>query len=235
VARGGRAIGYPSCFAIGSTMPFQLPPVTRNLLIANVAVYLLQMLLGDVLVMHFALWPWGPDRFLPTVDGLVAIGFRPWQLITYAFMHGGFQHIAFNMLALWMFGGPIERLFGGREFLLYYFVCLVVAALAQLVVVEWFTHGFYPTLGASGAVFGLLLAFGMMYPHEKVMLIFLPIPMPAWLFVIGYAAIELVLGVTGTQAGVAHFAHLGGMLGGYVLIQYWRGRLPLKPRRRLTR
>jgi membrane associated rhomboid family serine protease len=216
-------------------MPFQLPPVTRNLLIANVAVYLLQMLLGDVLVMHFALWPWGPDRFLPTVDGLVAIGFRPWQLITYAFMHGGFQHIAFNMLALWMFGGSIERLFGGREFLLYYFVCLVVAALAQLVVVQWFTHGFYPTLGASGAIFGLLLAFGMMYPHEKVMLIFLPIPMPAWLFVIGYAVIELVLGVTGTQAGVAHFAHLGGMLGGYVLIQYWRGRLPIKPRRRLTR
>jgi membrane associated rhomboid family serine protease len=134
-----------------------------------------------------------------------------------------------------MFGGPIERLFGGREFLIYYFVCLVVAALAQLVVVQWFTHGFYPTLGASGAIFGLLLAFGMMYPHEKVMLIFLPIPMPAWLFVIGYAAVELVLGVTGTQAGVAHFAHLGGMVGGYALIQYWRGRLPLKPKRRLMR
>ncbi|MGN2246383.1 rhomboid family intramembrane serine protease [Frateuria sp. GZRR35] len=216
-------------------MPFQLPPVTRNLLIANVAVYLLQMLLGDVLVMHFALWPWGPDHFLPTPDGMVAIGFRPWQLVSYAFMHGGFEHIAFNMLALYMFGGPIERLFGGREFLLYYFVCLIVAALAQLVVVQWFTHGFYPTLGASGAIFGVLLAFGMMYPHEKMMLIFLPVPMPAWLFVAGYAVIELFLGVTGTQAGVAHFAHLGGMLGGYVLIQYWRGRLPIKPKRRLMR
>jgi membrane associated rhomboid family serine protease len=216
-------------------MPSQLPPITRNLLIANVAVYLLQLLLGDTLVLHFALWPWGPDRFLPTADGLIAIGFRPWQLVTYAFMHGGTTHILFNMLGLYMFGGPIERLFGGREFLLYYVVCLVVAALAQLMVVQWFTHGFYPTLGASGAIFGVLLAFGMMYPHERVMLLFPPIPMPAWLFVIGYAVVELVLGVTGTQAGVAHFAHLGGMLGGYVLIQYWRGRLPIKPRRRLMR
>jgi membrane associated rhomboid family serine protease len=106
---------------------------------------------------------------------------------------------------------------------------------AQLIVVHWFTHGFYPTLGASGAIFGLLLAFGMLYPHEKVMLIFLPVPMPAWLFVIGYALVELVMGVTSTQAGVAHFAHLGGMVGGYVLIQYWRGRLPIKPRGRLLR
>ena len=219
-----------------STMPFQLPPVTRNLLIANIAVYLLQMLLGDnLLVAHFALWPWGPDQWAQTADGMVAIGFRPWQLLSYAFMHGGFRHIAFNMLALYMFGGPIERLFGSRPFLLYYLVCTVVAALAHLAVVHWFTGGFYPTVGASGAIFGLLLAFGMMYPHEKVMLVFLPIPMPAWLFVIGYAVVELGLGVTGTQAGVAHFAHLGGMLGGYVLIQYWRGRLPIKPARRLMR
>ena len=217
-------------------MPFPLPPVSRNLLIANIAVYLLQLLLGDVLVFHFALWPWGPDHWAQTADGLLSVGFRPWQLVTYAFMHGGFEHLAFNMLALYMFGGPIERLFGGREFLFYYFVCLIVAALAQLLVIHYGTPArFYPTLGASGAIFGLLLAFGMMYPHEKVMLIFLPVPMPAWLFVIGYAALELVLGVTGTQAGVAHFAHLGGMLGGYVLIQYWRGRLPIKPRRRLMR
>lgn len=216
-------------------MPLQLPPITRNLLIANIAAYLLQMLLGNVLVAHFALWPWGPDQWMSTRDGIVAIGFRPWQLVTYAFMHGGFQHIAFNMLALYMFGGPIEQLFGGRAFLFYYLTCAVVAALAHLAVVHWFTGGFYPTLGASGAIFGLLLAFGMMFPHEKVFMVFLPIPMPAWLFVIGYAAVELVLGVTGTQAGVAHFAHLGGMLGGYVLIQYWRGRLPIKPARRLMR
>jgi membrane associated rhomboid family serine protease len=216
-------------------MSFDLPPVTRNLLIANVAVYLLQMLFHDPLLVHFALWPWGPDQLAQSAAGVVSVGFRPWQLVSYAFMHGNLQHIVFNMLALFMFGGPIERLFGGRNFAIYYFVCLVVAALAQLVVVKYFTHGFYPTLGASGAVFGLLLAFGMMYPHEKVMLIFLPIPMPAWLFVIGYAAMELLFGVTGTQAGVAHFAHLGGMLGGYVLIQYWRGKFPVKPARRLMR
>jgi membrane associated rhomboid family serine protease len=216
-------------------MPLNLPPVTRNLLIANVAVYLLQLLFHDALLVHFALWPWGPDQLAQSAAGVVAVGFRPWQLITYAFMHGSPTHILFNMFALWMFGGPIERLFGGRDFTIYYFVCLVVAALAQLLVVHYFTGGFYPTLGASGAIFGLLLAFGMMYPHEKMLLIFLPVPMPAWLFVTGYAVVELVLGVTGTQAGVAHFAHLGGMLGGYALIEYWRGKLPFKPKRRLMR
>ena len=99
--------------------------------------------------------------------------------------------------------------------------------------IAWFTGGFYPTVGASGGVFGILLAFGMMYPHNRIMLIFPPIPMPAWLFVTGYGLVELYLGITGTQAGVAHFAHLGGMLGGYLLVQYWRGRLPLKPSRYL--
>jgi len=167
-------------------------------------------------------------------DGrVITVGFQPWQLVTYAFLHGGFTHILFNMFALYMFGGTIERTFGTRNFIIYYFVCAIVAALAQLVVVQWFTHGFYPTLGASGAIFGLLLAFGMLYPHEKMMLMFLPVPMPAWLFVTGYAVIELVMGVTGTQAGVAHFAHLGGMVGGYALIQYWRGKLPIKPKRLL--
>lgn len=214
-------------------MPFDLPPVTRNLLIANIVVFGLQQLFGEVFLQYFALWPWGPDQVFQTANGLASIGFRPWQLVTYAFMHGGLTHILFNMFALFMFGGAIERTFGARNFIVYYFVCAVVAALAQLIVVHWFTHGFYPTLGASGAIFGLLLAFGMLYPHEKMMLIFLPIPIPAWLFVIGYAAVELVLGVTGTQAGVAHFAHLGGMVGGIVLIQYWRGRLPIKPKRRL--
>lgn len=216
-------------------MSFDLPPVTRNLLIANIVVFALQQMFGDMLMQYFALWPWGPDRVFQDGMALVSIGFRPWQVVTYAFMHGNFSHIAFNMLALFMFGGAIERTFGARNFVVYYFVCAVVAAVAQLIVVHWFTHGFYPTLGASGAIFGLLLAFGMLYPREKVFLIFLPIPMPAWLFVIGYAVAELVLGVTGTQAGVAHFAHLGGMLGGIVLIEYWRGRLPIKPKRRLMR
>jgi len=217
-------------------MPFDLPPVTRNLLIANVAVFLLQQVLGNVLIYHFALWPWGPDQVDQLPDGsMLSVGFRPWQLVTYAFMHGNTLHLFSNMLALFMFGGPIERSFGARNFLIYYVVCLLMAALAQLAVVQWFTGGFYPTLGASGAIFGILLAFGMLFPHEKMMLIFLPIPISAWIFVTLYALAELYMGVTGTQAGVAHFAHLGGMVGGFVLIQYWRGKLPIKPQRRLWR
>lgn len=217
-------------------MPFDLPSITRALLIVNVGVYLLQMLAGDLLIAHFALWPLGPDQIGVTGDGTqVAVGFRIWQLASYGFLHGGLQHLFFNMLALFMFSGPIERTFGARPFLLYYFVCVTVAALAQLVVVRYFTGGFYPTLGASGGVFGVLLAFGVLYPNQRIMLLFPPIPMPAWLFVMLYGLLELFLGVTGTQAGVAHFAHLGGMLGGFVLIQYWRGKLPWKPRRRLMR
>ncbi|MFA6231343.1 MAG: rhomboid family intramembrane serine protease [Rhodanobacter sp.] len=216
-------------------MPLDLPPVTRNLLIANIVLFLLQQMTGNVMLQYFALWPWGPDQVFQVGQGLASIGFRPWQLVTYAFLHGGVTHILFNMIGLYMFGGTIERTFGARNFTIYYFVCAITAAVAQLIMVSWFTHGFYPTLGASGAIFGLLLAFGMLYPHEKVMLMFLPVPMPAWLFVIGYATVELVLGVTGTEAGVAHFAHLGGMVGGIVLIQYWRGKLPIKPKRRLMR
>lgn len=216
-------------------MPFNLPPVTRNLLIANIVVFVLQQVMGDTLLLHFALWPWGPDQVAQLGGSVVSVGFRPWQLVTYAFMHGGYTHILFNMFALYMFGGPIERTFGARHFLVYYFVCLLVAALAQLLVTYYFIPGFYPTLGASGAIFGLLLAFGMLYPHEKMMLIFLPIPMPAWLFVTGYAVAELLFGVTGIDPGVAHFAHLGGALGGLLMIEYWRGHLPIKPKRRLMR
>ncbi|WP_158753695.1 rhomboid family intramembrane serine protease [Dyella sp. S184] len=205
-------------------MPFDLPPVTRNLLIANVAVFLLQQVMGDPMLQYFALWPLG--------SGLFGV----WQIVTSAFLHGGVTHILFNMIALYMFGGAIERTLGARNFTIYYFVCAIVASLLQLAVLWFFPPTEYgPTLGASGAIFGLLLAFGMMYPHEKVMLMFLPIPMPAWLFVTGYAIVELTLGVTGIEPGVAHFAHIGGMLGGIVLIQYWRGRLPFKPKRQLMR
>jgi membrane associated rhomboid family serine protease len=222
-------------------MSFDLPKYTRALLIVNVLIFLLQSFLKDdstlILSQHFALWPWGEDISGPVEDGTVIhAGFRFWQLVTYAFMHGSWAHLLSNMFGLFMFGGAIERLFGGREFLLYYFVCLIVAGITQLLVIHFFMPDqMFPTIGASGALFGLLLAFGMMYPHEKIMLIFLPIPMPAWLFVTGYAAIELFSGVTGTQPGVAHFAHLGGLLGGYLLIEYWRGKFPIKPARRLMR
>ena len=212
-------------------MPIDLPPVTRALLISNVGIFLLQQLFPDALLIHFALWPLGSE-LLP--DG-TTLGFQIWQLLSYGFLHGGLPHLFFNMLALWMFGGAIERLFGSRPFAIYYISCVIGAAIAQLIVIEFFSGGFYPTLGASGGVFGLLLAFGMMFPHQRIMLLFPPIPMPAWVFVTGYGVIELYLGVTGSQAGVAHFAHLGGMVAGFAIIQYWRGRLPIKPRRILMR
>jgi len=192
-----------------------MPPVTTALIVANVAIYLLQSLLPG-LVVPFALWPLGASQMDPRV------GFAPWQLVTYAFLHGGLWHVAFNMFALYMFGGPIERVFGTRRFLLYYFVCVVSAALTQLAVAAML-GGLYPTIGASGGVFGLLLAYGLYFPNNRVMLIFPPIPMPARVFVVLYAALELFLGVTGTQAGVAHFAHLGGMIGGWLMLRYWRG------------
>ena len=190
-----------------------MPPVTQALLITNVAVFLLQTQTGDALEVWFALWPLGP-------------GFAPWQLVTYGFLHGGFAHFFFNMLGLYMFGSDIERLFGSRYFLAYYFACLVSAALCQLVVVSLAGGPPVPTVGASGALYGLLLAFGMYFPRRTVILIFPPIPMPARVFVIVFGGLELFFGVTGTVAGVAHFAHLGGMLGGFLMIQYRRGHFP---------
>jgi membrane associated rhomboid family serine protease len=216
-------------------MGYDLPPVTRALLLANVAVYLLQQVAGNLILVYFALWPLGPAQVVGIDHGVaVSAGFEPWQIITYGFLHGSIAHIAFNMLALWMFGGSIERLFGARPFALYYFVCVIGAAVTQLAVMHFFPSGFFPTLGASGGIFGLLLAFGMMYPHERV-LVYFAIPMPAWLFVTGYGVLELFYGVTGRDEGVAHFAHLGGLAFGFLMIEYWRGKFPFKPRRILMR
>ena len=213
-----------------------LPPLTKFLLFANMAVYGLQLLTGDVLLLRFALWPLGEGVPMEFGQELVTVQFLPWQLVTYGFLHGSPIHLAFNMLALYMFGGPLERLWGTRPFVLFYFLCVVGAGLMQLYAVGSPTGAsFTPTIGASGGVMGLLLGFGMMYPNERIMLIFPPIPMPAWLFVILYGLMELYLGLSSRMPTIAHFAHLGGMAAGFVLIQYWRGRLPFKPRRILTR
>jgi membrane associated rhomboid family serine protease len=201
---------------------FTFRVVTVNLIIANVLVFLLSGGMGRALVETFALWPVG--NTMPH--------FQPWQLITYGFLHVNLTHLAFNMLALLMFGGEVEQVFGSRRFLFYYLACVVSAGLAQLAVAIVTASPPYPTIGASGGTFGLLLAFGMLFPRRMLMLLFPPIPMPAWLFVTLYGIVELVLGVTQTQAGVAHFAHLGGMAGGWFLMQYWRGRLPGQQRRR---
>lgn len=201
-----------------------LPPVTRALLIANGLIFLLQQLGGDYLVAHYALWPFGQAHWLRMDNGAVVnVGFSVWELVTYSFLHGGFAHIAFNMFALWMFGAPVENALGARRYSWYYLVCVVGAAVAQLVVIHFFKpDDFYPTLGASGGVFGLLLAFALIYPGARIALLFFPVPIPAMIAVVGYMAIEFVLGITGTQEGVAHFAHLGGAAAGFVLLRIWR-------------
>lgn len=206
-------------------MFLSIPPVTRTLIIINLAVFLLQEVVGDALLIWFALWP-----LHSLAAGPVPAVFQPWQLVSYGFLHGSIVHLLFNMLALYMFGSDIERVFGQPRYLAYYFTCVVTAGIAQLVVLAMSGGPPYPTLGASGGVFGVLLAFGMYFPRRIVVLIFPPIPMPAWLFVIVFGALELYLGITQTLAGVAHFAHLGGMLGGYLMIQYWRGRPPFRRR-----
>jgi membrane associated rhomboid family serine protease len=194
-----------------------MPPVTTALIIANVALFLLQNLVPQLIV-PFALWP------LATTSMSIGASFAPWQLVTYAFLHGSLLHLAFNMFALYMFGSAIEQVFGTRRYLVFYFVSVLSAAITQLIV-AMVTHGIYPTIGASGGVFGLLLAYAIYFPRNRVMLLFPPVPMPARVFVIVYAGIELLLGVTGSQEGVAHFAHLGGMAGAWLLLRFWRGGL----------
>ena len=196
----------------------RLLPVTRALLIANVAVYLLQLVSGNVLMDWLALWPLG-------------YGFMPWQLLTYGFLHdtGGIGHLAFNMLALYMFGSPLEQTWGGRRFLTFFLVCVAGAGLLQLAVGWWMMAGGahpYPTVGASGGVFGLLLGYGMLFPNQRMIVFPLPMEIRARTLVIFYAVITLVLGFTGLQPGVAHFAHLGGMVFGWLMIRYWRGQPP---------
>ena len=186
------------------------------LIAANVAVYLLQLATGDRLEWLFALWPLHP------VEGHVY--FRVWQIVTYSFLHDthNYFHLFFNMFALWMFGAEIERYVGPKRLLACYFASVVTAALAQLLVPLVVRGPLGPTLGASGGVFGLLLAYAMMFPKRKVIPLIPPIPMPAWLFATIFASAELFLGVTGTLSGIAHFAHLGGMVGSALVVMQWR-------------
>jgi membrane associated rhomboid family serine protease len=193
-----------------------VPPVTQALIYANVAVFLLEIAGGMSLFEWFALWP-------PASALSQAPDFQLWQLLTYSFLHANVAHIFFNMFALYMFGSDVERLFGSRFFAAYYFVSVLAAAVCHLVVTSWMGSAPYPTVGASGGVYGVLLAYGLYFPNRQLMLLIPPIPMRARTFVVVFAVLELILGVTGTAAGVAHFAHLGGMLGGYLMIQYRRG------------
>jgi membrane associated rhomboid family serine protease len=204
------------------------PPVIKNLLIINGLVFMAQLTMGGFLREFFALWPVGtPTEALPRFSGQ----FWPWQIVTYAFLHGGLGHLFFNMFMLWMFGIQIENEWGSRRFGVFYLLCVLGAGLTQLLVL-WGRPT--PTVGASGGVFGVMLAFGMMYPNRPIYIYFL-FPIKAKWLIVGLIALELFAGFSGSQSGVANFAHLGGAAVGYLLIQYWRGKLPVKPDQRALR
>lgn len=191
-------------------MPF-IPPVTKAFMLFCVGVFcLLQLVpgLGGIASM-LALWPLNTGNFLP------------WQPVTYAFLHGSAWHLFFNMLGLWMFGSELEAVWGRKRYAMLLLASALTAAAAQLVFT--LVMGSYaPTVGASGALFGLLLSYGLMFPDRIIMPLFPPIPMKAKVFVAIFGGLELLLGIT-TTSGIAHFAHLGGMLGAWLMINYWRG------------
>lgn len=209
---------------------FSTPPVVQNIIILNILFFMAEAILpvriGDWMFTHLGLYFWESGNF------------HLHQLVTHMFMHANLTHLFMNMFALWMFGRTLEYELGSKRFLIYYMVTGVGAALIQLGV-TWIQVDsmssaafvdqaklqsliYAPMIGASGAVFGVLLAFGMMHPNAILMLLFPPIPIKAKYLVIGYGVLELFLGTTGLQSGVAHFAHLGGMLWGFFLLRYWK-------------
>ncbi len=209
-----------------------IPRVTGNLISINVIMFIATLLNEKFMISSFAM-------YYPTSSC-----FRLWQPVTHMFMHGGVWHILFNMYTLYIFGSVLERLIGERKFLIFYFVCGLGAAALHTGVEYLQAHHLMnaiadgsmdavqkyaemkriPTLGASGAVYGLLIAYAMLFPQATLTLIFPPISLSAKAWVLIFAAIELLTGVTGTVGGVAHFAHLGGMLFGFLLIKYWRNK-----------
>lgn len=207
-----------------------MPPVVKNLIITNVIIYLITMITGNFMYEHFALFYFKSPFF------------KPFQLVTHMFMHGGFTHILFNMYTLFIFGSVLERVWGSQKFLFYYFVTGIGAALLHLGVMALQLNGYIadfnagnmfaqagiqdilttPTVGASGAIYGLLLAYGMLFPNNIMQLIFPPVALKAKWFVIIFGALELLLGLSGRGSDIAHFAHLGGMIFGFFLIIYWK-------------
>ena len=197
-----------------------MPPLIRFLILANVAIFVLGAAYMPAVTAFYGLWPVGSF----TVAGFPGrVGFEPWQLLTYGFLHANLAHVGFNMFGLYTFGRDVELAAGTRRFAVLYFASVLTAGVTQLLVLSLpAVTDPYPTIGASGGVFGVLLAFAMLFPRRTVRLIFPPIPMRAWVFVTLYGVAELLQGVTGTAAGVAHFAHLGGMAGAWLVLRRWR-------------
>ncbi len=218
-----------------------LPPVTKNLIIINVIIFIASLINENFMIGTFAL-------FYPTSPY-----FHWWQVVTHMFMHGGFWHIFFNMYTLLIFGCVVEQILGARKFLLFYFICGFGAVALHLGVeylqMQSFMNGaaagntaaiqqieaikYTPTVGASGAIYGVLMGYAMLFPESKMTLLFPPITLSAKWMVVIFAAIELLTGVTGMSAGIAHFAHLGGMLIGWLMILWWRKRGVLFDQNRL--
>lgn len=191
-----------------------MPPITATLILMNVMIYALGIATGPDIIRVFGLWPPGSGDT-----------FHVWQLITYSFLHGSLLHLGLNMVAIWMFGAALERRWDDLRYLLTYLLSVAVAAMTQIAVSGYSLHAGGPVIGASGGVFGLLLAYAMYFPNRAIVIIFLPfIRIPARTFVLCYGIVELLLGVTNTISGVAHFAHLGGLFGGWLGVQYFRGR-----------
>ncbi len=195
-----------------------IPPITQALLLINVGMFCVQFLLGPWLEGFFALWPLGS-------------GFLPWQLISYGFLHGDMLHLFFNMLALWMFGSELEQLWGTKRYLTFLGVGILFGGLAFMVLT--LLMGWHATLiGFSGGIFALLLASAMLFPNRTIIPLFPPIPMKMKVFAIVFGTLELVIGLSSGINGLSNFAHLGGVLGGFLMLRYWRGLPPFGRRRR---
>tara|TARA_B100000497_G_scaffold54930_1_gene62936 strand:- start:1861 stop:2490 length:630 start_codon:yes stop_codon:yes gene_type:complete len=193
---------------------FGIPEVTRNIIAINVLLFVATIYSGDTMYEYLALFNYKSNYF------------HGWQMITHMFMHGSFSHLLFNMFGLYMFGSRLEQMWGAKRFINFYLITGLGAALLHTLVQDYeITQGLIsvnqPTVGASGALFGILVAFAMYWPNTQLFLMFIPVPIKAKWAVIGYAAFELFAGISGFQAGVAHFAHLGGALFGFILVQYW--------------
>ncbi len=193
---------------------FGIPEVTRNIIAINVLLFIATIYSSNTMYEYLALFNYKSNYF------------HGWQMITHMFMHGSFTHLLFNMFGLYMFGSRLEQMWGAKRFINFYLITGLGAALLHTLVQDYeITQGLVsinqPTVGASGALFGILVAFAMYWPNTELFLMFVPVPIKAKWAVIGYATFELFAGISGFQAGVAHFAHLGGALFGFILVQYW--------------